>query len=143
MLQGTFTPLAPQLALQISNTATSEVGRFINSRSTLGTYTWPAGPDCIDKVTNGPLMYDWTIIAPPFRKIMITDLALLTVPASRHFSSSDSGNSSAGGGAAAAAGVVSAESDWVAVWGKVHESFGINPLKLKVRRPTPFNLTIE
>jgi hypothetical protein len=118
-LQGDFVPLAPQLAALPNttyNTTTGTAGRFQNRRSTLGRYTYRASPSCVDKVTNAALLYDWELIAPAYERLMITDVALLTLPASKSIEPGNLGSPAA----------------WEPIWSGVHQSFGVKPDELKV-----------
>jgi hypothetical protein len=119
VLQGEFVPLAPQLAALPNatyNTTTGSAGRFQNRRSTVGRYTYRASPSCVDKVTNAALLYDWEIVAPAYERLMITDAALLTLPASKSIEASNIGSAAA----------------WEPIWNGIHQSFGVKPDELKV-----------
>jgi hypothetical protein len=118
-LQGEFVPLAPQLAALPNatyNTTTGSAGRFQNRRSTAGRYTYRASPHCVDKVTNAALLYDWEIVAPAYERLMVTDAALLTLPASKSIEAGNIGSAAA----------------WEPIWNGIHQSFGVKPDELKV-----------
>jgi hypothetical protein len=81
-VQGSFTPLAPQLSALASTSETDAMGRFNQTGATLGTFSWKASSQCVDSVTGLPLTYNWQLVSPVFDYMVITDLALLTTPAS-------------------------------------------------------------
>lgn len=119
-MQGEFVPLAPQLAAlpdSTYNTTTGTAGRFQNRRSTLGRYIYKASDSCVDKVTNAALLYNWELIAPAYERLMITDVSLLTLPASKSIEPGNLGSPAA----------------WEPIWAGIHQSFGVRPDELKVR----------
>jgi hypothetical protein len=68
-------------------------------------------------VTKSPLWYKWEIIAPPESKLIVSDLALLTVPASRYLDSSALAN----------------VDTWNALLDGLAMSFGFNQAEMQVR----------
>lgn len=117
-LQGSFTPLAPQLAASADAVNTSATGSFTNARSTLGRYSWPASWSCRDRVTKAPLWYSWQLVAPANPKLIVTDMALLTGPATKDMAPAALANNEV----------------WASVVDGIAQSFGINPTELQVRR---------
>lgn len=109
--QGTFTPLAPELSMLSSENVTDAEGRFTVTPATLGTYSWRAS-GCVDTVTQLPLSYDWELTAPAYARMVVTDLALLTGPASRNLGASEQGSPEA--------------------FERVYRAFGIDAQQLKV-----------
>lgn len=70
----------------------------------------------MDKVTNAALLYDWELVAPVYERLMITDAALLTLPASKSIEPENLASAAA----------------WEPIWNGIHQSFGVRPDELKV-----------
>jgi len=111
-VQGTFTPLAPQLSSLLSNLVTDDAGRFKEAKAALGTYTWNASSSCVDRVTNLPLTYNWQLVSPVRDLLIVTDLTLLTTPASAGLKPLEKGSSR--------------------VYQEVYGAFGLDTAKLQV-----------
>ena len=120
LLQGTFTPLAPELSPLASKTLTDPMGRFKQSTATLGLYTWNASSssssssNCVDRVTGVPLSYNWQLVALAFDLLIVTDLALLTMPAAKGLTPVQQGSGE--------------------VFDRVYKAFGVDAGKLQVSK---------
>lgn len=107
-----------------SSSVSDAEGRFAVPASTLGTYSWKAleggsgsgSGACADSVTKLPLAHNWELTAPHYPRLVVTDLALLTNPASAKLPPANQGSP--------------------AVFERVYRAFGIDAQKLKVRTYT-------
>lgn len=89
------------------------MGRFNKTPTTLGIFSWPASSSCVDRVTGLPLAYNWQLVSPVYDLLIVTDLALLTMPASRGLAPLQQGHGE--------------------VFDKVYKTFGVDAQKLQVR----------
>jgi hypothetical protein len=113
-LQGSFVPLAPELSPLASNFKTDAMGRFNKSATTLGIFTWPANSSCVDRVTGLPLTYTWQLVSPVYDLLIVTDMTLLTMPASEGLPPLQQGQGE--------------------VFDRVYKIFGVDARKLQVRQ---------